>query len=94
MSRLIDADIMRANWLYNGLNEYDVYDINYILNSIDEQPTIDAVPVVRCKDCKYYVSYWDEKEKFCDIFCDGHEEPYPTKPTDFCSYGERKEEEE
>ena len=49
--RLIDANAMRDDWLENGENEY-VYDTNAVLTSIDEQPTIDAVPVVRCKDCK------------------------------------------
>ena len=48
--RQIDADAMRQDWLENGENEY-VYDTNAVLYSIDEQPTIDAVPVVRCKDC-------------------------------------------
>lgn len=38
--RLIDADVMRDDWLYNGQNEY-VYDTNAVLDSIDEQPTID-----------------------------------------------------
>lgn len=42
--RLIDADVMRTDWLENGQNEY-VYDTNAVLNSIDEQPTIDAEPV-------------------------------------------------
>lgn len=43
--RLIDADAMRDDWLENGENEY-VYDTNAVLANIDEQPTIDAVPVV------------------------------------------------
>lgn len=38
--RLIDADIMRNEWLENGENEY-VYDTNAVLDSIDQQPTID-----------------------------------------------------
>lgn len=42
--RLIDADAMREDWLENGENEH-VYDTNAILASIDEQPTIEAVPV-------------------------------------------------
>lgn len=46
--RLIDADAMRDDWLENGENEY-VYDTNAVLASIDEQPTIDAVPVVHAK---------------------------------------------
>ena len=43
--RLIDADKMRDDWLENGENEY-VYDTNAVLESIDEQPTVDAAPVV------------------------------------------------
>ena len=42
--RLIDADAMYDNWLENGENEC-VYDTNTVLFSIDEQPTIDAIPV-------------------------------------------------
>lgn len=38
--RLIDADELREYWLYNGLNE-KIYDTNDVLESIDEQPTID-----------------------------------------------------
>ena len=45
MARLIDADTMREQWLENGENEY-VYDTNAILDSIDAQPTVDAVEVV------------------------------------------------
>ncbi len=41
---MIDADAMRADWLENGQNEY-VYDTNAVLDSIDEQPTVDAQPV-------------------------------------------------
>ena len=48
--RLIDANAMRDDWLENGENEY-VYDTNAVLDSIDSQPTVDAVVVVRCKDC-------------------------------------------
>lgn len=43
--RLIDADAMREDWLENGENEY-VYDTNAVLDSIDAQPTVDAVEVV------------------------------------------------
>lgn len=38
--RLIDADELREYWLYNGLNE-KIYDTNDVLESIDEQSTID-----------------------------------------------------
>lgn len=41
---------------------------------IDEAPTIDAVPVVRCKDCKEYIypagvcKYWNRPVS-CDGYC-------------------------
>lgn len=38
--RAIDADELREYWLYNGLNE-KIYDTNDVLESIDEQSTVD-----------------------------------------------------
>ena len=66
--RLIDADALRDDWLEHGENEY-VYDTNAMLDSIDAQPTIEAVPVVHgrwekhgkhdwwCTACKIGVPY-------------------------------------
>lgn len=56
-----------------------------VLREVSDAPTIDAVVVTRCKDCKYYNP--DEYECGCD-FAGGL--PY-VKPDDFCSYGEPKE---
>ena len=61
--RLIDASAMRDDWLENGENEY-VYDTNAVLDSIDSQPTVDAVEVVRCRECKYH-----EKERIEMVYC-------------------------
>lgn len=47
---------------------------------VKSQPTIDAVPVVRCKDCKHYNSDW------CCILLG----PLYAKPTDYCSRGDRR----
>ena len=45
-------------------------------------PAVDAVPVVRCKDCKHYgCCVWDD-------FCEIHDTSM--QQDDFCSYGERK----
>lgn len=47
----------------------------------------DFVEVVRCKDCKFYenVEYYPEGTKdICRLF------KRQLQPTDFCSYGERK----
>lgn len=46
--RLIDANVLRDDWLENGENEY-VYDTNSFLSSLDDAPTIDqeTLPIVR-----------------------------------------------
>ena len=61
--RLIDANKMREDWLENGQNEY-VYDTNAVLDSIDSQPTVDAVEVVHGRwvdryDGKYFNKAYD-----------------------------------
>ena len=53
-------------------------------------PSVDAVEVVRCKDCKHYVKALDDENiigNVCDI--DG----FGWADNDFCSYGERKDHE-
>ena len=44
MSRYIDADIIRDEWLHGGENEH-IYDTNDFLDSIDYQPTADVEQV-------------------------------------------------
>lgn len=55
----------------------------------------DVVPVVRCKDCKYYrVSTMLAPNKFCFRLKHPVEDRpigYNFAPDDFCSYGEREE---
>ena len=54
---------------------------------IDDAPTVDAVEVVRCKDCKYW-----SKEKDLGMFCNHWGSMLTeTVEDDFCSYGERKD---
>ena len=55
--RLIDADKLRKDILdmpncYNGFS--DTYDKSMIMDMIDEQSSVDAVPVIYCKDCGHY----------------------------------------
>ena len=51
---------------------------------IESLPSIDAVPVIRCKDCK--IRYTDR----CGMF-DVEAEWEWTEDNGFCQYGERKE---
>lgn len=56
-------------------------------------PTISAVPVVRCRDCKWFNHYTMECES--DDVATDHEGGASFSlnfgPDDFCSYGQRKE---
>ena len=75
----------RLNWLKKDIHdEYSLglYDgCEYDTKLIDEIPAADAVPVVRCRECKHYDGKW-----MCKI------SGVPSrKQNDFCSYGERKE---
>ena len=86
--RLIDGD-----WLWERLN-YEPWEHNadrdeIALPIVNAAPTVDAVPVVRCKDCKHY-----DMGVCLKIYSDGNAHPeawQSRKPDDFCSYGERKE---
>ena len=84
--RLIDANAMRDDWLENGENEY-VYDTNAVLDSIDSQPTVDAVEVVRCKYC---IRRYDTDECPMCFLIEGKYYEY-TNENGFCDRGERKE---
>ena len=86
--RLIDADslktkveamvvhrVIESDYDFGGNQAFDyVADI-----LIEDAPTIDAVEVVRCKDCRHW------RTSYCVIHGDSWEE------TDYCSDGERKD---
>lgn len=102
--RLIDAD-----WVLAHLKPYEPSDeewcvtggtaLRLIHNAVDNAPTVDAVPVVYCKDCKYADTERrnaTEKRYYKGIlFCRNAnmcgDEPLAMWPDDFCSYGEKKE---
>lgn len=57
-------------------------------------PTVDAVEVVRCKDCKHCREL-NRKDRIEEAYADGvlwcTNQSDGVWPDDFCSYGERKE---
>lgn len=80
MSRLIDAEVL-ANWI-DGSQRLDTeHDYDEVARYIEECPTVDAVPVVRCKDCKWL------KNNDCKNDTHGY---IPIDENDFCSRGERE----
>jgi hypothetical protein len=76
--RLIDADAL--DWWYKG---------RPIRRVIDDAPTVDAVPVVRCRDCKYYL-HSNEKCELIDTRLHFYETRNRWTDDDFCAWGERK----
>ena len=84
--RLIDADAVKFRVEY-GYDNHGVLLVPYrdIKKSMESTKTVDAVPVVRCKDCKY--SY-DDLDGLCCTYgvCIDS-----IVPEDFyCSNGERR----
>lgn len=72
MVRLIDADELMKTLMHEGLG--------YQYNRVMCAPTVDAVPVIRCKECWC----WDEEEQ--------HGCTHDMGANDFCSRAEREEE--
>ena len=88
--RLIDANAFLKDILTVGIGktiiEYSESDIGYMIR---KRPTVDAVEVVRCRDCVHY-----DFGVCLKIYSDGAVNQcawQARNEDDFCSYGERKE---
>ena len=86
--RMIDADQMAVDEseAYMSAQVQITDDLKWLVNFaahskiqriIADTPTVDAVSVVRCRDCRKFKTY------DCRMVASGYD--------DFCSYGERKE---
>lgn len=90
--RLIDADKLLEiykKWIPQLLSKEDEGDrrgVETCITVLEDMQTVDAVPVVRCRECKHC----DPENHHCDHHM-GTAAPLRRKPDDFCSYGERKE---
>ena len=92
--RLIDPDALKnalhvPMLMYNGelLISYEL-----LLDIINEQPTVDAVPVIRCYECKYFTEFekgfssdWDGSCRYWNT--------HSTVYSNFCGCGARMDEE-
>lgn len=91
--RLIDADALRDKLQEEIDKAIPPFDdvigsircgVRLARNIVEDEPTIDAVPVIRCKDCKWYYRggatcmYWDGENGM--------------RGDDYCSQAEREEE--
>ena len=89
--------IIDANTLISYMDEcskesrFRVY-YGYAKSFIDDAPTIDAVPVIRCRECEHH--YWEQEPchgkvvHYCNL---PHMSDVEVFKEFFCYYGERKE---
>ena len=100
--RLIDADdtidFIDMGHLRNPLES--CFSERDVVCMLESRPTVDAVPVVRCRECKY----WGDEEgklqcsdgsllarcKVHNYLIDGRHTGWCPTENDFCSYGERR----
>lgn len=83
--RLIDADELLKKLIATDDYEIDgdtYWDYVVYEEDIKKAKTVDAVPVVRCKDCVYCSSLF--------TVCTYNGRCEPVSADDFCSMGERK----
>ena len=87
--RLIDADRAMEIVRNQGIAHPNAYHLtNYAMLILREAPTVDAVEVVRCKDCEFRSSWMMNRN--LRYICP-ESGMFPNCENDFCSYGERKE---
>lgn len=85
----VNENTHKSNYMGDTLMSYEVADM--IEDCIENTPTIDAVPVVRCRECKRWDTDPDSYGKddgpkgTCMKFFED------TYSDDYCSYGQRKE---
>lgn len=68
----------------NG-NEHFIFGIETVIEYAENLPIVDAVPVVRCKDCEHMTL--EMGARFCNVW----ERFNGMGDEGFCNYGERKE---
>ena len=82
--RLIDANAL-ISYIDECSQEsrFRVY-YGYAKSFIDDAPTVDAVEVVRCRDCKYHEDTHVTGFEHCCLY------DLIMRHNDFCSYGKRE----
>ena len=91
--RLICADAVEKQ-AYDDVHyhaELEDWEFDVVTHYLDHAPTIDAVPVVRCKDCAYRRPTIDEithevDGHWCDLL-----DLKSVEDDDFCCWGDRKD---
>ena len=78
------ADLIDRKELRDALYEADAVTMQGV-KIINQFPAVDAVEVVRCRDCKRWEPHCNGKAGICE------KRKGVARANDFCSYGERKD---
>ena len=81
IAMLIDVDAFCDFWNKNYRHQYA--NDNFLF-ALENFPTVDAVEVVRCQDCKHHDDTSISEYKHCFV------NNRTVQSDDFCSFGERK----
>ncbi len=103
---MANEKLIDANWIFGeiehdlgcyeigklGENESLYVDLKDVVRMIGAAPAVDAVEVVRCKDCKLWLGDGYLSIGRCNKWSAPVASITPfTRADDFCSYGERRE---
>ncbi len=82
--RLIDANALPMHKV-KIVHAFGIVEGNVVFpDSVAKAPTIDAVPVVRCKDCKFAEkTIWSSGELYCVVW------KMNPRPEGYCYLGEK-----
>ena len=83
------ADLIDRQVLLRDIKKYHLSD-GKVQHWVEVQPSVDAVPVVRCKDCKNS-EHWYKDRRRCFLW---NEDGVSVFDDGFCNYGERGEQNE
>ena len=84
LKRIMEFPIRRDHYDRENGDPHFINGIETMMEYIETLPAVDAVPVIRCKDCK-----WFGKSGCAILIVDESDKP---KEDDLCSWAERKEE--
>jgi len=84
--KLINAEKLKQHYAWWDDDRQKLFD-----EIVDQQKAVEAVPVIRCKDCKHYDGYYCHEKWWGNGY--GNYTP-PVKDEDgFCDWAERKDDE-
>lgn len=87
MSRYIDAEKIIYTWLIDADGkEHDGVTLQSVINMM---PTVDAVEVVRCDQCRHFEAINNDDHGWCKLISDLPIEVSVRYHDDFCSKGDR-----